>query len=300
MKVLILGATGYLGLPMAEAFVRAGHTVIGQTRNPANVADLEAREIIPLVAQPLDPSTWAHVVRDVDCVVDAVGGNEIANTCTTILDCVKLEAEKSRPHGPPLSLIYASGTWVHGDSLDPPFGSRSDLTPLHTPMPLTSWRLAHERALFAAQSPSLAPNVIRPSLIYGKGGSLTTEWLASAKAGEVVYQGDREERLAMIHVDDCARAFVAVAQKALLVQGIAFDISNPYPEPASHILDQLVRASGAKGVQYQEPRDDYHRALTSSNLLRPTLARDLLGFQPRKAPFGEGMELYYKAYLASI
>jgi nucleoside-diphosphate-sugar epimerase len=80
MKILILGATGeslqssrlmigFIGLPAAQAFVRAGHLVYGQTRSEKSTGDLVKEEIIPVV---LDPGSdegveaFAKVAQDVD------------------------------------------------------------------------------------------------------------------------------------------------------------------------------------------------------------------------------------------
>jgi nucleoside-diphosphate-sugar epimerase len=80
MKVLILGATGeslklsrlmvgFIGLPAAQAFVRSGHIVYGQTRSEKSTAELVKEEIIPVV---LDPGSdegveaFVKVAKDVD------------------------------------------------------------------------------------------------------------------------------------------------------------------------------------------------------------------------------------------
>ena len=44
---------------------------------------------------------------------------------------------------------------------------------------------------------------------------------------------------------------------------------------------------------------DFHRALNASALLRPTLARSLLGWEPRRAPIAEDIKVYYHAWLAA-
>lgn len=36
MRVLVFGASGHIGLPVAQALVRAGHEVIGQSRSASN------------------------------------------------------------------------------------------------------------------------------------------------------------------------------------------------------------------------------------------------------------------------
>jgi hypothetical protein len=84
MKVLILGATGessplsllnpwrrvgFIGLPAAQAFVRGGHIVYGQTRSEKLKGELTKEEIIPIV---LDPATdegvkaFVEVAKNVD------------------------------------------------------------------------------------------------------------------------------------------------------------------------------------------------------------------------------------------
>lgn len=44
---------------------------------------------------------------------------------------------------------------------------------------------------------------------------------------------------------------------------------------------------------------DYLRAVTSSAWLRPSLAKSLLGWEPRRLPLTEDMKTYYASWLAS-
>ncbi|RUS14323.1 hypothetical protein BC937DRAFT_94000, partial [Endogone sp. FLAS-F59071] len=39
-KVFVLGASGFIGNPVAKAFARAGHQVYGLTRSPKKAAEL--------------------------------------------------------------------------------------------------------------------------------------------------------------------------------------------------------------------------------------------------------------------
>ena len=80
MKVLILGATGelprisklmigFIGLPAAQAFVRGGHIVYGQTRSKKSTGDLVKEEIIPVVLDPGNDEgveAFVKVAKDVD------------------------------------------------------------------------------------------------------------------------------------------------------------------------------------------------------------------------------------------
>ncbi|KAK4052377.1 bifunctional endoribonuclease/protein kinase ire1 [Microbotryomycetes sp. JL201] len=307
MKVLVLGATGFIGFPISTEFVRQGHTIIGVTRSAEKAKMLEANEITPVVADPADPSQWRSVIKYVDCVIDAVGGSALAETSETIRKTVAHEAEQSRPEGPALSFIYCSGTWLHGDVSDPPYGSLSDLSPIDKPNPITEFRKAHEQKVLATKSVSFAPNVIRPSLLYGRSGSITASWFETAKQGHVQIKGSSEARIATCHADDAASMFVLVAEKALVVQGIIFDASNPYPESLKVILERLAKVANAQGPTFIDATNGkflrltthFERAIASSDLLRPTLAKSLLGWQAKRAPMAQDISVYYKAWLAS-
>lgn len=151
-------------------------------------------------------------------------------------------------------------------------------------MPITAWRLIHEqRALAAGEefSKHLTVNVVRPSLLYGRSGSITGSIFATALEGEVKFAGTGRERIATIHCDDLGELFASVAEKvsssldrssvtradermqSYMVKGVIFEGSNPYPESVSYILDQLVIVSGAKGPTYVAARDREHLSKNS-------------------------------------
>ncbi|OBZ68987.1 hypothetical protein A0H81_11336 [Grifola frondosa] len=74
MKVLVFGASGFAGLPVAQAFVRAGHIVYGQTRSAEKAKLLAAEEIIPVVAEVENTAAYVSLIATVDAVVDVMGG----------------------------------------------------------------------------------------------------------------------------------------------------------------------------------------------------------------------------------
>ncbi len=49
MRVFVMGATGYIGFQVAQAFRRAGHAVWGLTRNAGRRQMLASQEIVPVV-----------------------------------------------------------------------------------------------------------------------------------------------------------------------------------------------------------------------------------------------------------
>jgi uncharacterized protein YbjT (DUF2867 family) len=78
MKVLVTGATGYLGTVAAEALAMRSHEVSGLARSDRSASALRERGIEPVMGDFGDPASLANAVREAkpDVVVStaSVGG----------------------------------------------------------------------------------------------------------------------------------------------------------------------------------------------------------------------------------
>ena len=78
MKVLVTGATGYLGAVAAEASAMRGHEVLGLARSERSASALRVRDIEPVMGDVGDPVSLGNAVREArpDVVVStaSVGG----------------------------------------------------------------------------------------------------------------------------------------------------------------------------------------------------------------------------------
>lgn len=88
------------------------------------------------------------------------------------------------------------------------------------------------------------------------------------------------------------------AESGSLVQGVILDAANPHTESANDVLEAVVEVSGAAEYQYHDPGNELSKAIATTTLLRPTLARSLLRWQPRKPGLVDGMPTYYAAWQA--
>ncbi|KAI0359910.1 NAD-P-binding protein [Trametes cingulata] len=298
MKVLILGATGFIGLPIAQAFVRAGHIVYGQTRSAEKAKQLAAEEIIPVVADIKDTAAYLHLVASVDAVIEAVGGMEIRTLSEFLLNATAEAAQAHRaPDAPKLTYIYTSGTWVHGENRTAVASDTSALDAAAA-APLIAWRPAQEQRV--VRNAHLNGIVVRPSLLYGRSGSILSIYFRKAHAGKVEWPGTPGGRLALVHCDDLAELYVLAAEKAPIAKGQIFDGSNDVNESTDAFLQRLVEVSGAKGpFEYTAPSNPFEVALSTTSILRPYLGRALLGWRPRKAGLLDHLDIYYKAWQAS-
>ncbi|KAJ7616516.1 hypothetical protein FB45DRAFT_841367 [Roridomyces roridus] len=299
MKVLIFGATGFVGFPIAQALVRAGHTVYGLARSEGKAKTLAAEEIIPILGDT-DSDEWIPLIASLDLIIDALPGSLQTRE---ILARVVSATQTHRPTGAPLlSYIYTSGTWMHGDSRT---AIVNDTTPITKPVDLMSWRPAVEQLVL--KSKEICGIVVRPSLVYGRSGSLLAPLFKaaadSAAAGPqgstVTWPGTPGGRCPTIHVDDCAEFYLRVAERASMLGGKVFDASNSSTESVDDILQTVVKVSGAKGYEYKSPENKFEEALQSTSLVRPYLGHALLGWRARKPSMVDGMEIYYAAWRAT-
>ncbi len=113
MRVLIIGC-GYVGLPLGEHLVKAGHEVFGMRRD---IAGLDERGIKPVRADITQPATLAPIAPNYDAVINLVsstrGGPDEYRR-------VYLEGTANVLHwlqkSPPRKYIYTSSTSVYGQT----------------------------------------------------------------------------------------------------------------------------------------------------------------------------------------
>ncbi|KAJ7078011.1 hypothetical protein B0H15DRAFT_954777 [Mycena belliarum] len=300
MKVLILGATGFIGLPAAQALVRAGHMVYGLSRSEAKAKMLAAEEIIPIIGD-VESDVWIPLISTLDVIIETVGGDvggtpDLAKIGNETYERVAKAVPQLRTADAPLlSYIYTSGTWVHGESRTEIV---TDTTPISHPAGYIDWRPETEQLV--ARSAIVNGIVVRPALLYGRSGSIFARLFRAASEGRVVWPGTPGGRYAVIHTDDLADLYVRVAEQAQSLGGKIFDAATPVTESVDDLLAKLVVVSKAKGpYEYKKPETLLQEAITTTTLLRPYLANALLGWSTKKPGVVDGLETYYAAWLAS-
>lgn len=233
-RVLLLGATGYIGRQIANLLVQSGqHTVYGVTRSAAKAKQLAKEEIIPIVCpDPVNrPDPYLDIVRfkHIDVVVDVAGAD--AGSYKFLADVIligkeRMNASKARGvQASKIGYIYCSGSWVHGSSIEPVndldiVGDGAN-TP---PEELVAWRVGMEQAVLQAMD-VLDVMILRPALIYGRESTIWAPYLipvreAAKKRSETVeIPLLAHSRPGLIHVDDTAKAFVRAIEKVHIFPG---------------------------------------------------------------------------------
>ncbi|RKU41134.1 hypothetical protein DL546_000770 [Coniochaeta pulveracea] len=299
-KVLILGATGYVGKRVADELVTSGqHRVFGVARTEAKARLLSLGEITPIlcpdpVAQPapfLDAIRHHRIDVVVDIAVASQGSAEFLSALRVIGD-ERLRASGGR--GPKLGFVYCSGTWVHGSSPDlvTDLDAVGDSAPTKPPA-LVSWRVRLEEAILAS-SDVLDVAIVRPALVYGREGTIWTFFMlpllqaAQKQSTEPIeIPLESHSRPGLIHIDDVGTAFRCVVEQLPLINsGSVYPVFDLVTSQESML--EIFRAAAAvwgyKGQLSLVGAGDNAFARAMSSTMRGSSARamQLLRWQPKR------------------
>ena len=163
MKILVIGATGYIGGSVAARLIGAGHEVAGLVRSPEKAARLRSLGIAPVTASLADLGRIAEAAKSADAVINAADADN-SLVAHAILDAIAGSGKR---------FIHTSGSSIVADRA---CGEASDAVfnediPVE-PLPERLLRLAVDRLVLASALRGVHAVVIRPSLIYGKGHGL--------------------------------------------------------------------------------------------------------------------------------
>ncbi|GFZ47799.1 hypothetical protein JCM24511_05546 [Saitozyma sp. JCM 24511] len=304
MKVIVLGASGFIAFPIAQAFARAGHIVYGTTRSAENAKALARDEILPIVCDATNDegrALWGKEAETADLIIDAIPSTTGAAPALATFKYASAISD-GRPVGAKITYIYTAGAWTQSRGPAGLAAWTSDTQPHSGRVGLTTWRWGVEKEVLSSNA--VNGIVIRPTLLYGKAGSLYSLFyfpaaLAAAQKGETFEAVAHPDlRLANIHPDDLADLYLRVGERGPLLKGQTFVGSNQATERATDLLDAIVRVSGAKGYTIRPPSNAFEEAFCSSIVVKPSLGNALTGWAPKKPSLVDGIDVYWASFLA--
>jgi nucleoside-diphosphate-sugar epimerase len=177
--------------------------------------------------------------------------------------------------------IYTSGCWVVGNTGDK---VADEDTPV-APTPLVAWRPANERLVLDAARHGVQGIVLRPAMVYGRGGGLVTGFVQSAREhGAARVIGNGENRWTFVHLDDLADLYVRALQAAA---GTLLFAAHGAAVRVREVAEAASRAAGAEGkvetVPIEEARKtmgSFADALALDQQISGERAQRVLGWRP--------------------
>ncbi|MFD3531931.1 NAD-dependent epimerase/dehydratase family protein [Streptomyces sp. NPDC058664] len=277
MKVLVLGATGYIGSAVVSCLTLEGHDVVPLVKDAAALnPDVSVR-----VGDLTDPASLrAAVTDDVDAVV-----NLATPTGDEAVDTAALEALLAPLRGTGRAFVYTSGVWVLGATGDAPLTEDADTDPIE----IVGYRPRIEQRVLAAAGDDVRAVVIRPGIVYGRDGgipALLTGWAREHGTGR--YVGPVATRWPMVHVDDLAELYALALTKGHsgdLLHGVAWE-----SVPAAAVAAAADIAAGGTGRAEPWPFEEaaavlgepFAEALALDQVVSGRRAVDELGWRPSR------------------
>jgi nucleoside-diphosphate-sugar epimerase len=234
MRVLLVGATGYVGSVVAERLAAHGHEVVALVR-PGRARQTSSSVRHTRVGDLSDPgSLRAAVTSDVDAVVHAGTPSGVGP-----VDMAAVDALLEPLAGTDRAFVYLSGVWVLGATGD----AVGDETSPTNPVDLVRDRPAIERRVLGAASAGVRSTVVRPGVVHGRGGGIPALLVELARAhGTGRYVGG-QVRWPMVHVDDLADLVLGALERAE-----PGTVLHAVAEDAVPVADLARAASVAAGV----------------------------------------------------
>lgn len=100
MKVLITGATGYIGRAVAQRLLAAGYDVTGLVRNELGVRTLTTAGIEPVHGALDDADSLRAAVEGADAVIETASADHAASTTALLKAIAAPENASSEPVAP--------------------------------------------------------------------------------------------------------------------------------------------------------------------------------------------------------
>ena len=223
MRVLVIGATGFIGRRLVPALQAVGHTVVVASRHAA--ANTPASRQVDF-SRLLRPADWSPVLRDVDAVINAVG--IFRADAHRTLQLMHVDAPRALFEAC-VACGVARVVQISALGADDAAASAYHVT-----------KRAADQALLCLP---LAATVVQPSLVFGSGGASALMFSTWAALPVVPVPGCGDQRIQPVHVDDAVDAIVAVLDDRSTV-GKTIPIVGPLPLTLRDYLIELRAALG--------------------------------------------------------
>lgn len=246
-KVLVTGASGFIGRRLVAGLVKAGAevTALGRTRHSA--ASLSGAPVRFVQGSLSDAAAVRAAVAGQDVIFNLAYDfrqSAAANIAAfeTLLSAVETEGRARVIH---TSSIVVYDDWPNGSvsesaSMDRPGGS-----------PYRRAKIAMERRLLAGKRPAA---ILQPTIVWGAGSSLWTDGFAEGLLAGAVVVPEPEGLCQGVYVEDVVQACLAAASLPDLGRE-RFIINGPEAFPWSALLQGYARHLGRGAVRFAPARD---------------------------------------------
>ncbi|KGJ77480.1 nucleoside-diphosphate sugar epimerase [Cryobacterium roopkundense] len=252
MKVLVTGASGFLGRAVAAEIVAAGHEVRTFQRRPSGVrgaldalGSLTSRADLLYAVNGMD--AIVHLAAKVSLAGDPAEFEAVNVGGTRDLLAAATDAGVSR-------FVYVSSPSVAhaGDSIMGTGALPAD--PARARGDYARTKARAELLALAADSDPLRVVAVRPHLVWGPGDTqLIGRIVHRARSGRLPLLGHGAALIDTTYVDNAATAIRSALDSVDEVHGRSYVITNGEPRPVAELLAGICAAAGVAAPAWRVP-----------------------------------------------
>ena len=212
LKVLVTGATGFVGSHVVDALLAQGHTVRFIARSTSNMRWLVGKDVTRVDGSLFDVHSLRDAVSDVDVVIHVAGLTAAKNEQEFLrgnYEATRNLIDAVRAYNPGLKrFVHVSSLAVVGpsSSIDTPVDEYSALRPL-TAYGRTK-KLAEDVVRDATDIPF---TIVRPPAVYGPRDEAILTFFQTVNKGLATYIGFDQKSVSLVHVRDLAQGITLAA-----------------------------------------------------------------------------------------
>ncbi|MEV7760074.1 NAD-dependent epimerase/dehydratase family protein [Curtobacterium flaccumfaciens] len=254
MKVLVTGASGFLGQATAAAVRDAGHEVRTFQRRPSGVPGVQ-----DVAGTMTDDAAVARAVDGVEAVVHLAAkvslAGDPADFARVNIEGTRSLLQAARAAGVGRFVFVSSPSVAHtGSSLVGADAGPAE--PSRARGDYARTKAAAELLALDADAPDFAVVAVRPHLVWGPGDTqLVGRIVERARAGRLPLLDSGAALIDTLYVDNAATAMVAALEHVTDdgVHGNAYVVTNGEPRPVADLLAGICTASGVRPPQWHVP-----------------------------------------------
>lgn len=281
-RILVVGATSFIGTSVARLLFESGYSVTGLARSDEAAAVLSARGLTVLRAGIGAVATASDGLKRFDACLwlSPLPLTEERGALEPLLEAMTDSGK---------AFIFTSGTAVLG--IPSPLGEWDERSfaegDAFEPSPRLARRVETEQFVRAQADRGVRAMVVRPPMVWGHGGSRQIPWLFNtvSRSGAACYVGRGLNVYSHVHVDDLAQLFqaaIARGRPGALYHAVAGEAD--FRQIAQAVADAMACPSRSVTVEAMAAmvgRSETEIGLAMNSRSRCPRSRDELGWAPK-------------------
>ncbi len=258
MKILISGATGFLGSHLVRFLVQEGHTVSALVRTTSEVGELETLGAHLLYNDNAhDPESFNAIFsqeHDFDAVYHLASLLTLAKLKYDDYWAINVEVTRNLLEAslnfPSLkAFVYCSSVGVIGELPEIPANEDSRCAPDND-----YGRTKYEAECLVREYADRLPVCsVRPAWVYGPGDTRTFKFFRMVARSRFFMIGDGKTRISPVYVEDVVQGLILCAEQIEKTRGGIFIVSGKESVALQALVENIAKEAGSKILPFRLP-----------------------------------------------